>query len=620
MSEPELPNAEQTEGEGSEPVEAPNDPAALLESAEAAYKDGLMEEAEALCLRVAELDPSSAKAKAIRSDVAFATNRPELGIQLLRDILHENPDSYGVLRALAMRLAAAGQYDQAVVYGQRILDLRPDDIGAIDHLGKMHAALGNHEEAQICFEKAIALDSKVASFHHNLGIAYTNQGKNSEAAGAFEKAIEIAPDHAPALIALGHITRNRGSRSESAKIFRRAHEIERDTPRGWKSLAKAQVDENDFEGAVESLKQAVELQPEDPDARLRLASIYRLLGRHDEARLQFERVIELNPRDIGPYAAVALDNPMTEADRPMIDRLAVMARSQSLRPPERRLSRFALGKALDELGDYKDAMVHFDEANGIAFHLRHEKKPDLEARDSAMNRAMRSFTKEALQENPGTGSTRPIILVGFPQAALLEQILASHPEVGIAGDMPFWRDNVKEVYSGPKRSISPGRVLSLGREFDRLLEDKEQGKRFVTVALHESYWHLGQLHLAFPQAAIIDFRRHPVDSCLAMYMSTQQHPIDLAYNRPGIVFACREYETFMNHWREVIPSDRIHSMSYENLAADPKKATRAMLDFIGLEGCDECLTGAQSLIFRTLRKDYEPWLGEFAELATEEVR
>ena len=87
----------------------------------------------------------------------------------------------------------------------------------------------------------------------------------------------------------------------------------------------------------------------------------------------------------------------------------------------------------------------------------------------------------------------------------------------------------------------------------------------------------------------------------------------------------------MNHWRSVIPPDRLLEFPYEELLSDREANTRRLIGFCGPEWDDACLLpeGNERLVkaasmwqvrqpaysTSTERwRKYEPWLGEVAEL------
>ena len=50
----------------------------------------------------------------------------------------------------------------------------------------------------------------------------------------------------------------------------------------------------------------------------------------------------------------------------------------------------------------------------------------------------------------------------------------------------------------------------------------------------------------------------------------------------------------MRHWRRVLPAERLCEIRYEDVVADPGGAARTLIDFLGLEWDERCLTPERS--------------------------
>src|SRR4029077_10130813 len=115
----------------------------------------------------------------------------------------------------------------------------------------------------------------------------------------------------------------------------------------------------------------------DPRAHVQLGKVLQEAGRFEEASATFERSIAISPWETSAYQGLVSSKKLSEADRPwvaqMLARLAAKDWRGRFAPAvvERHhmTLHFAIGKALDDLGDYADAMKHFDAANDIRARL-----------------------------------------------------------------------------------------------------------------------------------------------------------------------------------------------------------------------------------------------------------
>ena len=105
--------------------------------------------------------------------------------------------------------------------------------------------------------------------------------------------------------------------------------------------------------------------------------------------------------------------------------------------------------------------------------------------------------------------------------------------------------------------------------------------------------HIGLIHLIFPNAKIIDARRHPMACCFSCYKQLFADGQEFTYGQQEIARYYKGYVELMDHWDKVLPGKvlRIH---YEQLVADLEGQVRRALDFLGLPFEESCLNYYQT--------------------------
>jgi hypothetical protein len=260
--------------------------------------------------------------------------------------------------------------------------------------------------------------------------------------------------------------------------------------------------------------------------------------------------------------------------------------------------RFALGAVLDARGDFDAAFAEFAAGSALkrqSFEARgrEESPAGLEAAHEAGARYVQSRFGEAdLRRHHGGGERRaaPIFIVGFPRcgSSLVEQILASHPEVQAMGetgafaltaraigeDLPAQGDSVREAAAAYLQSL---RNLGL-----------RPGLRPVDKTL-ENYLFVGHIALAFPRAKIVHCLREPADSCVAAFCQLFASGAETLYDLGQIGREYARYRKVMDHWRRVAPA-RIAEVRYEALVAAPENEIRRLVtETCGLSWHAGCL-------------------------------
>jgi hypothetical protein len=142
---------------------------------------------------------------------------------------------------------------------------------------------------------------------------------------------------------------------------------------------------------------------------------------------------------------------------------------------------------------------------------------------------------------------------------------------------------------------------------------------------------LGFVLAAFPNARVIHVKRNPLDNCLSIYTTAFNRPPEFSLLRENIVFAYKEYERLMDHWRTVLPTGQFLEVEYESLIGNREAETKRMIQFVGLNWEESCLYHERNErsvntpsvwqvrqpIYKTSVerwRKFEPWLGEFREL------
>src|SRR6185436_20188746 len=102
---------------------------------------------------------------------------------------------------------------------------------------------------------------------------------------------------------------------------------------------------------------------------------------------------------------------------------------------KRQAALFALGRLFDQLARYDEAFRRYQQANKLRPHAF-----DFGKFVDFGERVLTVFTAPFLESAPRSGSLSelPIFVVGMPRSgtSLVEQILASHPRVFGAGELP----------------------------------------------------------------------------------------------------------------------------------------------------------------------------------------
>ena len=202
------------------------------------------------------------------------------------------------------------------------------------------------------------------------------------------------------------------------------------------------------------------------------------------------------------------------------------------------------------------------------------------------------------------------------------------------GEMPFLigPEPTSLIHQLMKGRMLRAELTALAATYLAELEQIAPGNARVTDKMPANYVMVGLIHWLLPNARIIHCRRNAIDTCLSIWMTPNITSAGFRHDRKSLVSSYREYLRIMDHWRRVIPENRFLDVEYEDLVANREAVTRKMVSFCGLDWDDACLSHekneravrtpslwqARQPVYNTSvekRKQFEPWLGEFATLA-----
>jgi tetratricopeptide (TPR) repeat protein len=497
-----------------------------------------------------------------------------------------------------------------------------------------HFEAGRWAEAVSLFREIARLDPNNPGPHHDLGMMWLFSGRPAEAVVSLERAVELRPDFDSALEHLAAALLQVGRERDALLVCRKLSAKANDPILRQFYLAQALAMEGKPEEAEKELRQLLALKPQMARARALLAELLSNRGMFEEAGRHLAEAVEVYPPAFQQLTQVKR---MTETDRPLVDRMRRLADGPRLDVVPRLNVRFALGKAYDDLGDYAEAMRHYEEANRLrAMSVR----LDRAALAAKYDRLIEGFTAEALERarqelaRPASlGDELPVFIVGMPRSGttLIEQILSSHPAVAAGGELNFWANRLRGWDTARIGAAEAATLSKAANDYVAELSKIGPEALRVTDKRPANFELLWLLRLLFPEARVIHCRRTPVDTCLSIFFANFGPRQSYAYDRGDLVFFYRQYERLMSHWRRALPSDRFTEVEYETLVADREAETRRLVAFCGLPWDDACLAPerngrvvktaslwqARQPLYKTSVerwRRYEPWLGELREL------
>jgi protein O-mannosyl-transferase len=249
---------------------------------------------------------------------------------LFTHALEATEGNYVAYNNLGAALRHDGNIRESIDDFEHVVAIRPEDAEAQDNLGEALTAGGRIDDAAPHLVEAVRLRPAFAKAHVDLGAAFLQSGHAAEAESQYRIAAQLQPTNAAAQYGLGGVLMAQ-RREQEAMVH--------------------------LQQALPLLIAEVEANPEEADSHYNLGTLYGILGRPDEAIMEFSQAIRLRPADAQARfnlgTALAARNRLKES----ADQFAEAVRLV----PDYTAAHFNLARVLAALGRHDDAVREYRE-------------------------------------------------------------------------------------------------------------------------------------------------------------------------------------------------------------------------------------------------------------------
>lgn len=470
---------------------------------------------------------------------------------------------HGLDRDTALQVAAtaqaleAGRVDEAERQLAAVVERHPDHPELLRLRAGILAQRGRYNEAIEACRKALAQRPADPLQYNTFGTVLAEAGQYDDAIAALRRCCELQPGYAVAYYNLG-VLLTRCVRHDEAVV---------------------------------ELRKAVELDPQHGDARALLADMLRVSNHPAEAAAEYRRI--LSERPFTGMAWWGLADLKTMRFQPGDVEALRRALADARASDDDRISMgFALAKALDDEDRLAESLQALAQANAIARQRRRWDAPGF-ARWMA---SIRAAFEPAPAPVPGARGGEVVFIASLPRSGstLIEQILASHPRVEGAGELPDLPLVIAEE-SRRRQQPFPQWVPQLRPEDWRRLGERylertahwlRHRPRF-TDKLPNNWYFVGAIRAMLPGAHIVLVRRDPLETCFSCYRQFL-HNNEYSRTFDDLAAYWGEFDHAARTARARHPSHVLESV-HEDLIAAPEAHIRSLLAHCGLDFDPACL-------------------------------
>lgn len=418
------------------------------------------------------------------------------------------------------------------------------------------------------------------------------RGRHRDALAAMQRAIEQRPDDALYHNTMGSLLGNAGDYESAIQALQRSCELQPALPLAWYNLGVMLTKCVRNDEATAALQRAVALAPGHVAARSLLADMLRTQGKLDEAAAEYRRLIAALPG--AGMAWWGLADLKTQCfDDADIKQMQAALRNPGTTEHDRVAIGFALAKALDDAGRYEESLAAIGQANMIARHQQTWNATGFSGQVASINAAFESADVAATEPL----GAEVIFIVSLPRSGstLVEQILASHPAVEGAGELPdlplvLAEESRRRGMPFPQwvSDMLPEDWARLGRRYLERTRHWRRERGIFADKLPNNWIYIGAIRAMLPAARIVVCRRDPVETCFSCYRQRMDNSSGYTRTFEDLAAFWRDFDRSVTHWASVY-SDHVREHSYEALLHNPEAEIRRLLDFCGLPFDDACL-------------------------------
>ena len=399
------------------------------------------------------------------------SNHQNEAITEARNYLESHPGNQNVRFLLAQIELQVGRRDQAIALYKIILSDDPKNLQALHALADQELANQQYAEAESYYRRSLSVQPDNSLFYVGLGEALLGEKQDEAAITSFKKALSINPNEP---IALLQVSKSEILAGESQQALAHLNPLLRvNFPPKQKALIQwlwgvAAENNRDFQTAIKSFKNAIQLDPKNAAYYASLGDLYANLSQWDQA------LLELNK-------SLAFDQSLS---------LVRITRDWvSINQTQQTHNREKLQKLVSEASEYQKS--HFGDLDSGLIEAR----ADLLLKDFS---AALAVFDQILSKHP----KNPTILLGKAETLLFQD----HPKKAQSLINKILIDHPNDVKANLQMASLDGKVGNLRGEVDHLEKVHQAYPDWVqpSLALIEADIQLGR----FEEAKSIAFAIH----------------------------------------------------------------------------------------------------------------
>ena len=410
------------------------------------------------------------------------------------------------------------------------------------------------------------------------GNALRLSARHDEAERDFRALLRQRPGHRDAALSLAFMLREAGRIDAAAQVVVALAQAHAGDASQTLALLAFLRESGAYAQAFKIASAARKRWPQDAPLAAITGEIALALGEFDTARVALRDALIRDPGQAAAWLRLAYCQRYVDRNDADLHRFEAANADSTLAAPARICAAFALGKALDDLGDYAGAAQVLCGANALA-HANTPWRAGAWQRFVADQIAGRSLPTLA-----DAVDFAPVFIIGLPRTGttLAATVLGRHPQLRDRGELN-WIGAMHANLQAQGLLHDPSALHAVRALVSAQLRRDDAPARGYIDKNPLNFRYLDLIAAIFPAAKIIHCRRGRRDTALSLWMQHFAHDdAGFAYDFANIAEMAAGYERLMAHWRQTLALP-ILDLDYETMAAGDPDCLRRLAEFLDLE-------------------------------------
>jgi len=339
------------------------------------------------------------------------------------------------------------------------------------------------------------------------------------------------------------------------------------------------------------IRTGLKYTPEHIGLNSSLSQYYMAEGQLTEAEATARYLLTLDQNNVTAFNLLSRTAPQKISDD-LVMHFRYLAEQEKISPVNRAGLMFDLGRIYDRKADYEQAFRAVDAANKLMKNVPQTAKYGFDEQAEFTNFEKRRNLLEHIPQFEENADITPVFIIGLPRtgSTLLDQTLATHPEVVSLGETPAVPQMVQEAISllenGHNEEVV-GNLASWRTQYLAKATGANPKARFLVDKTLGNSRHMGLLKKLFPNAKFLHVRRDFMDTGLSIYFAPLLRTNIYATDLAAIAGFIALDEKIIKSW-----AHRGHGaldVHYEDMVGNMEQTLMRTFTYIGLSWHADCL-------------------------------